>query len=200
MQQIVFVVDDDEAVRDALRLLLKSAKLPVQDYASPAEFLDSYDARQGGCLVLDIHMPGLNGLQLQDELSRRGGAIPIIFITGHGDVSMAVQAMKQGAVEFLQKPFRDEHLLAAIGKAFERDRQHRLRHGESDEVRRRYETLTPREKEIMQKVAAGLSSKQIAYELDISQRTVEIHRGSVMNKMQADSVASLVKMMMMVSG
>lgn len=200
MQQIVFVVDDDEPVRDALRLLLKSARLPVQDYASPAEFLQCYDPQQAGCLVLDIHMPGLNGLQLQDELSRRGGVIPIIFITGHGDISMAVQAMKQGAVEFLQKPFRDEDLLAAIHKAFERDRQGRERQGESHEVRRRYGTLTPREKEIMQKVAAGLSSKQIAYELDISQRTVEIHRGSVMNKMQADSVAGLVKMMMLVSG
>ncbi|HEX5056835.1 MAG TPA: response regulator [Gammaproteobacteria bacterium] len=199
MQQIVFVVDDDEAVRDALRLLLKSAHLPVQDYASPAEFLESYDPRQGGCLVLDIHMPGLNGLQLQDELSRRGGGIPIVFITGHGDVSMAVQAMKQGAVEFLQKPFRDEDLLGAIRKAFERDRKHREQYRESDGVRRRYDTLTPREKEIMQKVAAGQSSKQIANELDISQRTVEIHRGSVMQKMQADSVAALVKMMLLVS-
>ncbi len=199
MQQIVFVVDDDEPVRDALRLLLKSARLPVQDYASPAEFLDCLDPGQGGCLVLDIHMPGLNGLQLQDELQRRGVAIPIIFITGHGDVSMAVQAMKQGAVEFLQKPFRDEDLLAAIRKAFEQDRQSREQHKESDGVRRRYDTLTPREKEIMEKVAAGLSSKQIANELDISQRTVEIHRGSVMNKMQADSVAGLVKMMMSIA-
>jgi two-component system, LuxR family, response regulator FixJ len=199
MQQIVFVVDDDEAVRDALRLLLKSAKLPAQDYASPAEFLDCYDPRQGGCLVLDIHMPGLNGLQLQDELSKRGAAIPIIFITGHGDVSMAVQAMKQGAVEFLQKPFRDEDLLAAIRKAFERDSRERLQQGESEEARRCYGTLTPREKEIMRKVAAGLSSKQIAHELDISQRTVEIHRGAVMNKMRADSVASLVKMMLSIS-
>jgi two-component system response regulator FixJ len=199
MQQIVFVVDDDEAVRDALRLLLKSVHLPAQDYASPAEFLQSYDPRQGGCLVLDIHMPGLNGLQLQDELSRRGGGIPIIFITGHGDVSMAVQAMKQGAVEFLQKPFRDEDLLGAIRKAFERDLKHREQYQESDGVRRRYDTLTPREREIMQKVAAGLSSKQIAHELDISQRTVEIHRGAVMQKMQADSIPALVKMMLLVS-
>jgi two-component system, LuxR family, response regulator FixJ len=199
MQQIVFVVDDDEPVRDALRLLLKSARLPVQDYASPAEFLESLDAGQGGCLVLDIHMPGLNGLQLQDELQRRGVAIPIIFITGHGDVSMAVQAMKQGAVEFLQKPFKDEDLLGAIRKAFERDRKSRELHKESDGVRTRYESLTPREKQIMQKVAAGLSSKQIANELDISQRTVEIHRGSLMNKMQADSVASLVKMMLSIT-
>jgi two-component system response regulator FixJ len=199
MQQIVFVVDDDEPVRDALRLLLKSARLPVQDYASPEEFLDCLDPGQGGCLVLDIHMPGLNGLQLQDELQRRGVAIPIIFITGHGDISMAVQAMKQGAVEFLQKPFRDEDLLAAISKAFELDRQGRELHQESDGVRRRYDTLTPREKEIMRKVAAGLSSKQIANELDISQRTVEIHRGSLMHKMQADSVAGLVKMMLSIS-
>lgn len=199
MQQIVFVVDDDEAVRDALRLLLKSAKLPVQDYASPAEFLDCLDPGQSGCLVLDIHMPGLNGLQLQDELQRRNVTIPIIFITGHGDVSMAVQAMKQGAVEFLQKPFRDEDLLTAIRKAFERDQKNREQHKEFDVVRSRYETLTPREREVMQKVAMGLSSKQIANELDISQRTVEIHRGSVMTKMRADSVASLVKMMLNVS-
>jgi RNA polymerase sigma factor (sigma-70 family) len=199
MQQIVFLVDDDEAVRDALRLLLKSARLPVLDYASPAEFLAGYDPQQGGCLVLDIHMPGMNGLQLQDELARRGD-IPIIFITGHGDVSMAVQAMKQGAVEFLQKPFRDLDFLDAIGRAFERDRQHREQRSESDGVRRCYETLTPREKEVMQKVAAGLSSKQIAHELNISQRTVEIHRGSAMHKMQADSVASLVKMMLLVCG
>jgi RNA polymerase sigma factor (sigma-70 family) len=199
MQQIVFLVDDDEAVRDALRLLLKSARLPVLDYASPAEFLAGYDPQQGGCLVLDIHMPGMNGLQLQDELARRGD-IPIIFITGHGDVSMAVQAMKQGAVEFLQKPFRDLDFLDAIGRAFERDRQHREQRSESDGVRRCYETLTPREKEVMQKVAAGLSSKQIAHELNISQRTVEIHRGSAMHKMQVDSVASLVKMMLLVCG
>jgi FixJ family two-component response regulator len=144
-------------------------------------------------------MPGLNGLQLQDELSRRGGLIPIVFITGHGDVSMAVQAMKQGAVEFLQKPFRDEDLLGAIRKAFERDRKQREQYRESDGVRRRYDTLTPREREIMQKVSAGLSSKEIAHELDISQRTVEIHRGAVMQKMQADSVAALVKMMLLVS-
>jgi two-component system response regulator FixJ len=199
MQQIVFVVDDDDAVRDALRLLMKSARLPVQDYASPVEFLESLDPGQSGCLVLDIHMPGLNGLQLQDELLRRGMNIPIIFITGHGDVSMAVQAMKLGAVEFLQKPFRDEDLLNAIRKAFEQDRKSREQDKESGGARSRYETLTPREKEVMQKVAAGLSSKQIASELNISQRTVEIHRGSVMQKMQADSIASLVKMMLSVS-
>jgi two-component system response regulator FixJ len=199
MQQIVFVVDDDEAVRDALRLLLKSARLPAQDYASPAEFLECYDPGQGGCLVLDIHMPGFSGMQLQDELQRRAINIPIIFITGHGDVPVAVQAMKQGAVEFLQKPFKDENLLASIRKAFELDRQNRAQHEQSDQVRQLYAGLTPREKEVMQKVSAGLSSKQIAYELGISQRTVEIHRGSVMHKMQADSVASLVKMILSIS-
>lgn len=198
-EQTVFVIDDDEAVRDSLRLLLKSAGLPVKDFASAAEFLESCDPEQGGCLVLDIHMPGFNGLQLQDELRRRGAAIPIIFITGHGDVPIAVQAMKQGAVEFLQKPFNDEDLLAGIRKAFERDLEDRSRHRHSSLARERYATLTPREKQVMEKVAAGLSSKQIAYELGISQRTVEIHRGAVMNKMNADSVASLVKMMMSVS-
>ena len=196
MEQTVFVVDDDEAVRDSLRLLLKSARLSVENYASAAEFLDAYDPEQGGCLVLDIHMPGFNGLQLQDELRRRGIAIPIIFITGHGDVPIAVQAMKQGAVEFLQKPFNDKDLLASIRKAFERDIEGRAQQKQSNQARERYVTLTPREKEVMQKVVAGLSSKQVAYELGISQRTVEIHRGSVMSKMGADSVASLVKMMM----
>lgn len=196
MEQTVFVVDDDEAVRDSLRLLLKSARLPVKDYASATEFLESYNPDQSGCLVLDIHMPGLNGLQLQDELQRRHIAVPIIFITGHGDVPIAVQAMKQGAVEFLQKPFNDEDLLASIRKAFKRDIEDRCQHKQSNEARERYATLTPREKQVMEKVAAGLSSKQVAYELGISQRTVEIHRGSVMNKMGADSVASLVKMMM----
>jgi two-component system response regulator FixJ len=199
MQQIVFVVDDDEAVRDALRLLFKATKLPMQDYASPAEFLECYDPGQGGCLVLDIHMPGFNGLQLQEELLRRGAAIPIIFITGHGDVPIAVQAMKQGAVEFLQKPFKDEDLLRAIQKAFAWDEQRRAQNGRSDQVRQLYAGLTPREKEVMQKIAEGLSSKQIAHELGISQRTAEVHRGSVMSKMQADSVASLVKMMLSLS-
>ncbi|HEX7027031.1 MAG TPA: response regulator, partial [Gammaproteobacteria bacterium] len=187
---------DDDAVRDSLRLLLKSAGLPVKDFAGAAEFLESHDSEQGGCLVLDIHMPGVNGLQLQDELRRRGAAIPIIFITGHGDVPIAVQAMKQGAVEFLQKPFDDEDLLASIRKAFVRDVEARSQNRHSSEARERYATLTPREKQVMEKVAAGLSSKQIAYELGISQRTVEIHRGAVMNKMNADSVAGLVKMMM----
>lgn len=200
MEQTVYVVDDDEAVRDSLRLLLKSARLPVKNYASAAEFLESYDPEQSGCLVLDIHMPGFNGLQLQDELRRRGAAIPIIFITGHGDVPIAVQAMKQGAVEFLQKPFDDEDLLASIRKAFERDIEDRSQHKQSNHARECYATLTPREKQVMQKVAAGLSSKQVAYELGISQRTVEIHRGSVMSKMGADSVASLVKMMMSIPG
>lgn len=195
-EQTVFVVDDDDAVRDSLRMLLKSAGLPVKDFAGAAEFLESYDSEQSGCLVLDIHMPGVNGLQLQDELRRRGAPIPIIFITGHGDVPIAVQAMKQGAVEFLQKPFNDEDLLTSIRKAFERDLEDRSQHQHSSEARECYATLTPREKQVMEKVAAGLSSKQIAYELGISQRTVEIHRGAVMHKMNADSVASLVKMMM----
>lgn len=196
MEQTVFVVDDDEAVRDALRLLLKSAHLPVKDFAGATEFLDAYDPGWGGCLVLDIHMPGLNGLQLQDELQRRGATLPIVFITGHGDVPIAVHAMKQGAVEFLQKPFNDEDLLSSIRRAFELDVENRSRFEHDSAARECYATLTPREKEVMQKVAEGLSSKQVAYELGISQRTVEIHRGSVMSKMGADSVASLVKMMM----
>ncbi len=190
----VFVVDDDDAVRTSLRLLLKSVGLPVETYGSAQEFLDAFDADRAGCLVLDIRMPGMSGLELQQKLNEIHAITPIVFITGHGDVPMAVEAMQHGAVDFIQKPFRDQDLIDRINQALERDRENRAGLKERDAIRRRMEQLTPREREVLDLVTQGKANKVIAGDLNVSQRTVEIHRARVMEKMGASSLAHLVRM------
>ncbi len=190
----VFVVDDDDAVRTSLRLLLKSVGLPVETYASAQEFLDAFDAERAGCLVLDIRMPGMSGLELQQKLNELHAIVPIVFITGHGDVPMAVEAMQHGAVDFIQKPFRDQDLIDRINQALEKDRENRDGLRERDVIRRRIGQLTPREREVLELVTKGKANKVIAGDLDVSQRTVEIHRARVMEKMGASSLAHLVRM------
>jgi two-component system, LuxR family, response regulator FixJ len=190
----VFVVDDDDAVRTSLRLLLKSVGLPVETFASAQEFLDGFDAERAGCLVLDIRMPGMSGLELQQRLNEIHAIVPIVFITGHGDVPMAVEAMQHGAVDFIQKPFRDQDLIDRINQALEKDRDNRAGLKERDAIRRRMQQLTPREREVLDLVTQGKANKVIAGDLSVSQRTVEIHRARVMEKMGASSLAHLVRM------
>jgi FixJ family two-component response regulator len=191
---IVFVVDDDRSVREATRSLLASVALRVETFRTAQEFLAAPRPEAPACLVLDVRLPGLSGLDLQRELSRAGTPIPIIFITGHGDIPMSVQAMKAGAVEFLTKPFRDQELLDAIQQAIERDRVDRGDRAERAELRRRHESLTRREREVMALVVSGLLNKQVAAELGTSEVTVKVHRAQVMQKMQAGSLADLVRM------
>jgi FixJ family two-component response regulator len=195
----VFVVDDDDAVRDSLRLLLKSAGLECQSYGSAQEFLAVYDTCHPGCLVLDVRMPGMSGLEMQQELNLRGATLPVIFITGHGDIPMAVEAMQHGAFDFLQKPFRDQELLDRIHRALERDAENRTRLRHTDRIRERLATLSPREREVLELVTQGKANKMVAGDLGVSQRTVEIHRAHVMQKMEAGSLAELVRMMMAVA-
>jgi len=190
----VFVVDDDEGVRSALALLLKSMGQPAATYASAADFLADYDPDRPGCALLDVRMPGMSGLELQDELNRRGVVLPVIFITGHGDVPMAVEAMQRGAFDFLQKPFRDDDLAERIRRALARDRELRVAIGEKSQIQARLARLTPRERQVLELVAAGKPNKVMAAELGVSQRTVEIHRAHVMKKMGASSLAQLVRM------
>ena len=190
----VFIVDDDEAVRGSMKLLLKTLGLATQAFASAQEFLATFDKGRAGCLVLDIRMPGMSGLELQEELNARGAMLPIIFITGHGDVPMAVEAMQRGAMDFLQKPFRDQDLLDRITKALEKDRAGRDLLGNRERIGVRIATLTPREREVMALVTQGKANKVIAADLNLSQRTVEIHRAHVMEKMGANSLAHLVHM------
>jgi two-component system response regulator FixJ len=193
---VVFIVDDDEAVRSSLRLLLKSVgQVPVA-LGSAREFLDKYDPAQPGCLVLDVRMPEMSGLELQEKLNLRGAVIPVIFITGHGDVPMAVEAMQAGAFDFLQKPFRDQDLIDRIQRALEKDRANRAGLNERSLILERLESLTPREREVLALVTSGKPNKVMAGELGVSQRTVEIHRSRVMEKMSASSLAQLVRMMM----
>jgi FixJ family two-component response regulator len=199
LSQSVFVVDDDDAVRDSLRLLLKSAGMACEVFSSAQEFLSSYEPAQPGCLVLDVRMPGMSGLEMQHELNLRGAMIPVIFITGHGDIPMAVEAMQHGAFDFLQKPFRDQELLDRVQRALARDTDNcaRLRH--TDKIRERLATLSPREREVLDLVTQGKGNKMVAGDLGVSQRTVEIHRAHVMQKMEAGSLAELVRMMMAVA-
>jgi two-component system response regulator FixJ len=193
---LVLVVDDDEAVRGSLKLLLKSAGLMARAYPSAAEFLAAHDDGQPGCLLLDVRMPGMSGLELQDELNRRGAIIPVIFITGHGDVPMAVEAMRRGAMDFLQKPFRDEDLIDRVNRALARDRDNRGQLEARDAIRGRMARLTPRESQVLRLLATGKSNKQMAGNLGVSQRTVEIHRAHLMHKTEATSVAQLVRMLL----
>jgi FixJ family two-component response regulator len=192
----VYIVDDDDAVRGSLRLLIRSVGLPAQVHASAQEFLSAYDPQDPGCLLLDVRMPGMSGLDLQQELNRRGATIPVVFITGHGDVPMAVEAMQQGAFDFLQKPFRDQDLLDRVQRALARDAESRGRLAARAEIHARRATLTPREVEVMGLITRGKANKVIGADLGVSQRTVEIHRAHVMEKMRASSLAELVRMVL----
>jgi len=191
---IVFVVDDEAAARSAIESLLHSVGLRVETFGSAAEFLAHERSDAPGCLVLDVRLPGMSGLEFQRELRAREISIPIIFITGHGDIPMSVEAMKAGAMEFLTKPFRGQVLLDAIQKAIERDRATRQEQGRLAELRQRLGALTVREREVMQRVVQGLLNRQIAAELGTSERTVKIHRSNVMRKMGAESLPDLVRM------
>lgn len=192
----VYIVDDDQAIRRAMELLMRSVGLDYEIFHSGDDFLASHSDDRAGCLVLDIRMPGLGGLELQDRLNELGSTLPIIFITGHGDVPMAVEAMQKGAVDFIQKPFRDQELLDRIGAALKTDQERRSEREERSAVQSRVEKLTNREREVMDLVVTGKPNKVIAYDLGVSQRTVEIHRARVMEKMEARSLAELVRMQM----
>lgn len=193
-QPTIFIVDDDAAIRRAMKALLDSVNLASEIFSSADEFLKKVSNRRPGCLVLDIRMPGLSGLELQQELNRRGNRIPVIFITGHGDVPMAVEAMQNGALDFIQKPFRDQDLLDRVSDALKTDQQRRAEEEQYSAIAERIATLTNREREVFDLVVTGKPNKVIAYELGVSQRTVEIHRSRVMEKMQASSLADLVRM------
>ncbi|HVM92336.1 MAG TPA: response regulator [Terriglobales bacterium] len=191
---IVFVVDDDVSVRESLELLITNEGWKPETFASAQEFLDRPRVPAPGCLVLDLSLPGLNGLELQKRIAAERTDLPIVFITGHGDIPKTVQAMKAGAVEFLTKPFGDELLLNAVRQALERSRLALARNAEMQELQNRYTSLTSRERQVMALVVAGLLNKQIGGELGISEITVKAHRGQVMHKMRADSLAALVRM------
>jgi FixJ family two-component response regulator len=191
---VIAIVDDDPSVREGLSSLIRSAGLQIETFVSAQEFLDRPVAEAPSCLVLDLQLPGLSGLDLQKKMAEAGLEIPIVFLTGHGDIPASVQAMKAGAVEFLTKPFDEQDLLRAIQEAVERDRRNRQHHEEIRGLRDRYESLTPREQEVMQQVVSGLLNKQVAAELNITEYTVKIHRGRVMRKMHAESLADLVRM------
>ena len=191
---IIAVVDDDPSVREGLSSLIRSAGLRVETFASAQEFLSRSGAETFSCLVLDLQMPGLSGLDLQKHMAEAEIQIPIVFLTGHGDIPASVRAMKAGAVEFLTKPFDEQDLLQAVQEAIERDRIGREQQAHLRDLRDRYDSLTGREREVMQQVVSGLLNKQIAAVLEITEFTVKIHRGQVMRKMRADSVADLVRM------
>jgi FixJ family two-component response regulator len=191
---IVFVVDDDASMRDALKSLIRSVGLKVEAFGSPREFLQGKPPDAPSCLVLDVRLPGESGLDLQRELAEANVHIPIIFITGHGDIPMSVRAMKAGAVEFLPKPFRDQDLLDAIRVALERDRDRRQHQAETAALQGRFESLTPREREVLPLVVSGLLNKQVAAELGTTEATVKVHRSQLMRKMGADSLPDLVRM------
>jgi two-component system response regulator FixJ len=191
---VIYIVDDDDAMRSALSLLITTVGYEPVAFARPSEFLAKFDRDVAGCVVLDVRMPELSGLEVQQRLNRSGALLPVILITGHGDIPMAVQAMKDGAFDFLQKPFRDQDLLDRINAALEQDANNRRALEHREDLRRRAESLTPREREVMGLVVDGRANKVIAIDLGLSERTIEIHRAKVMEKMGARSIAHLVKM------
>ena len=192
-EAIVFVVDDDRAMRDSLRWLLESIGLTVRTYATAAEFLREHQPSQPGCLVLDVRMPGMSGLDLQAELVRRGAELPTIVVTGHAEVAMAVRAVKAGAIDFIEKPFSDQLLLDRVRQALEIDRQSREVRARREEARRRLASLSAREREVLELVAAGKANKEVAAALGLATKTVEVHRAHVMSKMAVDSLAELIR-------
>lgn len=189
----VFIVDDDEAVRNGVSLLARSVGLPVRSFQNAQDFLDNYDASEPGCLVLDVRMPGMSGIELHIELARRQIGIPVIFLTGHGDVTMGVGAMKAGAADFIEKPPNDQLLLDAIQRAIVEDKERRLRLGEREAIAGQVSSLTARERQVMEHLTEGRSDKQAANELGITIRGVAFHRGNILNKMGADSVVELIR-------
>lgn len=196
----VFVVDDDQAMRNSLKWLIESVGVQVESFASADDFLRHYQAGRAGCLVADVRMPGMSGLDLQDYLVEHNIRIPVVIITGHGDVPMAVRAMKSGAVDFIEKPFNDEVLLDAIRRAIAFEEQQRSHELENHQIQQRLASLTPREHEVMDMVTEGRSNKEIANTLGVSAKTIEAHRARVMEKMRAGSLAELVRMALAVSG
>jgi FixJ family two-component response regulator len=190
----IYIVDDDASMRQAVTLLLRTVGYNVVAFTRPAEFLSKFDPNVHGCLVLDIRMPEMSGLETQQQLNRSGAMLPVIFISGHADIPMAVQAMKDGAFDFLTKPFRDQELLDRIHTALEQDARNRAELEKHTDLRRSCESLTPREKEVLELIVDGKANKVVAIDLGLSERTVEIHRGNVMAKMGARSVAHLVRM------
>lgn len=196
----VFVVDDDQAMRNSLKWLIESIGMQVRTYSSADEFLSSYYPGQAGCLLLDVRMPGMSGLELQAHLARRESRLPVIIITGHGDVAMAVKAMKAGAVDFIEKPFHDEELLSSIRNALDFDEKQRSLQSQRAEIAARLAELTPREHEVMEMVTDGAANKEIAAALGVSAKTVEAHRARVMDKMRATSLAELVRMALIAGG
>ena len=197
-EPVVYVVDDDPAVLDSVRWLVESVDLKVETYPSGRDFLDSYQPHQPGCLIADVRMPGMSGLELQQELSARGYGIPVIIITGHGDLPMAIQAMKDGAYDFIQKPFGDQALIDTVQKAVEQNLATSMERLFLQDIQERLNKLTPREKEVLDQVVAGEPNKRIAGTLGVSEKTVEAHRSKVMEKMQAKSLANLIKMVVVV--
>jgi two-component system response regulator FixJ len=189
---LIYLVDDDDAVRDSLAILFGSIGLSHEAYASALDFLEHFNPDRHSCLVADIRMPGLSGLELQQRLNEQRAEVPIIFITGHGDVPMAVSAMKSGATDFIQKPFRDQDLIDRIHKALDQDKSRRAKRSEEQSIRARIALLTPREAEVMERVVRGQANKVIAMDLGVSQRTVELHRARVMRKLKMRSLAELV--------
>ena len=192
-EAIVFVVDDDRAMRDSLRWLLESIGLTVRTYPTAAEFLREHQPSQPGCLVLDVRMPGMSGLDLQAELVRRGAELPTIVVTGHAEVAMAVRAVKAGALDFIEKPFSDQLLLDRVRQALEIDRQSREVRARREEARRRLASLSARDREVLELVAAGKANKEVAAALGLATKTVEVHRAHVMSKMAVDSLAELIR-------
>ncbi len=193
-ESTVFVVDDDKAARESLRFLIESVGLACETYASPTDFIEAYDPLRPGCLILDMRMPGLSGLQVQERLHEQNIRVPIIFVTGHGDVPMAVSALKAGAFDFIEKPYSDQQLLDRVQHCIAEDSRRRNEYAERAALRERLAQLTPREREVLERVVAGKPNKVIARELSISGKTVEVHRARVMEKMQTSSLANLVSM------